>query len=100
MQLVEHGSEPLAERCRIERRVDRIEPRDEARHVRALLVGRQRNVEVPLRDGRQHGLADAQLDRIAHVFHANALDREAAFVALALRVGDVQRVFQIAHVIH
>ena len=74
-----------------------LQPGDEARHVRALLLGRQRDVQRPQRRRRLHGTGHAQLQRIAHVLHAHALDHEVALVALALRVGDVKGVGQVRH---
>ena len=42
--LDEHRGELGAQQTRVEWRIERVEPGDEARHVRALLLGRQRDV--------------------------------------------------------
>ena len=97
VQLVEHRDQAGAQAGHIERPIQRIQPRHEARHVGALLLSRQCHVEVPVRHRRQRRRADAQLDRVTHAAHADALDRQMALVALALGVGNVQRVFQVAH---
>ena len=81
----------------VERHVDGVEPGDEARHVSALLLGRQGDVERPLGDRRHDRAFDPQLQRVAHGANADALDRELAIVARALRVGDVENVDQVGH---
>ena len=40
---------------------------------------------------------DLQLQRIANVLHAHALDRQVAFVTRTLRVGDVEGVGEVGH---
>ena len=42
----QHRGQPRGQRRGVERHVQRVEPGDEARHVRALLLGRQRHVQV------------------------------------------------------
>ena len=84
-------------RGRVERRIERIEPGHEARHVRALGLGGQRDVEVPQRRGGLRGAGHLDRQRVAHVLDADTLDRQPAVVAAALRVRDVQGVGEIGH---
>ena len=65
------------------------------RDMRALLSRRQGDVQVPRGHGGELGRA-LELHGVAHAAHADALDRQMALVTLALRVGDVQRVGEIA----
>jgi hypothetical protein len=85
------------EQAGVERCVERLEPGHQARHVRALLLGRQRDVERPRCMGVLHGTRHAQLQRVAHVLDAHALDGEVPVVTLALRVGNVEGVGQLVH---
>ena len=99
-QAFEHHGQALAQQGRVERCIERrqvVEPGHEARHVGALLLGGQGHVQIPHRCRRLHRAGHAQLQRVAHVFDADALDRQMAFVALALRVGNVQGLGRVGH---
>ncbi len=66
-----------------------LEQRDETRHVRALLLGGQRYVDVAGGDRRVHGaVAVGERQRIAQALDADAIDRKAPLVAARLHVGD------------
>jgi len=97
LQAVEHLRHLAAQHGGVERLVQPVEPGHEAAHVGALLLGRQRHVEVPLRDGVQFGGTQAQAHRVADVLDAHALDRQAPPVPFTLGVGNVEDVFQVAH---
>jgi len=95
--LLEHARQLRTQGRRIERRIECVEPGDEARHVRALGLGRQRHVQVPQRRGGLRSAGHLDRQRVAHVLDADALDHQPAVVTAALRVRDVQGVGEIGH---
>jgi hypothetical protein len=92
MQPFEHRGQMHTKLAGVERAagVERLEPLDKTRHVRALALGGQRNVQIPQRAARLLIAGDGQAQRVAHVLDAHALDREPALIALALGIRDVQ----------
>jgi hypothetical protein len=66
-----------------------LEQLDEARHMRALLRLGQRHVDVARRDRRlRRRVAVGKRQRVAQSLDADALDGDAALVALCLHVGN------------
>ena len=74
-QLVEHLRMAPAQAVRVERLVQRVQPGDEARHVRALLAPPAAPRPGPTARPWSAPRRPPQLQRIAHVLDADALDR-------------------------
>ena len=74
-------------RCALEHRPVRLQHLDEAAHVRAFEMVRQVDGELHGGDGAlRFAGAEADADGEAQVFHADAVDGDAAVVGFALRV--------------